>query len=159
MAKVVSSGFDELAAMFGELADHSGDVAAAAVYAGAGLMADKLRSSLDNLQVEDSREHKTKSVLPYEKVALQNGMVITKFIRDKGRGFTQTSITFKGRSDHRTESFPDGVPTILLARAITKGTTFRIANRFIPNTANRNRKAVEQLMAETTEREFMKHIK
>lgn len=159
MAKVTTVGFDELAKELETLADHSGKIASAALYAGAGMMADKIRNAVDAQQTEPTRKHKGKALLPYEKEALSNGLTIEKFKQDKARDFTETAITFKGRTGHRTESYPDGVPTILLARAINKGTTFRSANRFFNNTVNRTRAEAERLMAETAEREMKKHIK
>lgn len=159
MAKVTAVGFDELAKELESLADHSGAIASAALYAGAGLMADKVRSAVDSQQTEHDRKHKGKALLPYEKEALQDGLMIEKFVQDKARDYTQTAITFHGRTNHRTENYPDGVPTILLARAINKGTTFRSANRFFHNTVNRTRTEAEHLMVETAEREMKKHIK
>lgn len=159
MATVVKSGFDELIKEFGDIADHSGAIASQAVYAGAGMMADKLRSSIESLQTDDTRKHKGKALLQYEKDALEKGLTIERFIHDKGRDYTQTAITFHGKTDHRTASYPDGVPTILLARAINAGTTFRNPNRYFVNTVNRNRKNVETLMVETAEKEMKKYVK
>lgn len=159
MAKVVTVGFDELAKELETLANHSGKIATSALYAGAGEMADRIRSSTEKLQTETERKHRTRNLLPYEKQALLDGLTVEKFTQDSGRDYTQTTVTFHGKTDHPTESYPDGLPTILLARSITKGTTFRRANRFFPNTVNRSRKEVEKLMTETAEREMKKHIK
>lgn len=159
MAKIVQVGFDTLAKELETIADHSGEIASRALYAGAGVMADKIRSAVDSQQTQPNREHKNKSLLPYEKQALQNGLTVEKFIHDKARDYTQTSITFHGRTDHRTESYPNGVPTILLARAINKGTSFRSANRFFSNTVNKTRSEAEQVIVQTAEQEMKKHIK
>lgn len=159
MAKVTAVGFDELAKQLETLADHSGSIASAALYSGAGMMADKVRNAVNSQQTQPDRKHKGKALLPYEKKALQNGLVIEKFVQDKARDYTQTAVTFKGRTDHRTKNYPDGIPTILLARAINKGTSFRSANRFFNNTVNRTRAEAERLMTETAEREMKKYIK
>lgn len=159
MATVVKSGFDELIKEFDGIADHSGAMASQAVYAGAGMMADKLRNSVESLETDDVRKHKDKTLLPYEKEALERGLTVERFIHDKSRDYTQTAITFHGKTDHRTASYPDGVPTILLARAINAGTTFRSPNRYFINTVNRNRKNVKQLMVETAEKELKKYVK
>lgn len=159
MAKITSVGFDELAKQFETVADHAGAIASEALYAGAGLMADKLRSSVENLSVDGTnRRHASNQVLDYEKEALQKGLMVEKFKTDVARGYKETAVTFKGRTDHRTKRYPDGMPIILLARAIIKGTPFRKANRFFPNTVNRNRAEVEQLMVKTAEEEMAKKL-
>lgn len=159
MAKVVAVGFDTLAKELQQIADHSGEIASRALYNGAGMMADRIRNAVDSQQTQADRKHKGKALLPYEKDALQNGLTIEKFIHDKGRDYTQTAITFHGRVNHRTENFPDGMPTILLARAINKGTSFRSPNRFFINTVNKTRSEAEQAMVKTAEQEMKKHIK
>lgn len=159
MATVVRTGFDDLIKEFNQIADHSGAMASQAVYAGAGLLADKLRASVESLVTEDVRKHRGKALLPYEKDALERGLTVERFIHDKGRDYTQTAITFHGKTDHRTASYPDGVPTILLARSINAGTTFRSANRYFINTVNRNRKNVETAMVEAAEKELKKYVK
>lgn len=157
MAQVTAVGFDELAKELGTIADHAGSIASAALYEGSGYMADQIRHSIERFEV-DNRVHVTNRVLDYEKEALQNGLTIEKFSKDTARGVTQTAITFHGYSDHRTSTYPTGVPTILLARAINKGTSFRRANRFFPNTVNRVRKETETRMVKKAEEEMRKDI-
>lgn len=158
MAKVTAVGFDELAKELGTIADHAGTIASAALYEGSGYMADQLRHSVERLET-DERKHVMNHVLNYEKEALQKGLTIEKFTKDTARGVTKTAITFHGYTDHKTSSYPTGIPTILLARAITKGTSFRRANRFFSNTVNRARKETERLMVQKAEEEMRKDIK
>lgn len=158
MAKVTAVGFDELAKELGTLADHTGRIASAALYEGSGYMADQIRHAVDNVQTDD-RKHVTNHVLDYEKEALQKGLTVEKFTQDKARGVTETAVTFHGHTSHKTARWPTGVPTILLARAITKGTTFRRPNRFFPNTVNRARKTAEEIMVKKAEEEMRKDIK
>ena len=159
MAKIVSAGFDQLEKELQNLANQSGNIATKALYEGSGYMADKIRNATESLETEDQRRKPSKSVLGYEKKALLKGLTVEKFKNDIAKDSINTSITFHGRSDHRTEKYPDGVPTILLARAIVAGTTFRRANRFFPNAINRNRKDTEELMVRTAENEIRKLIK
>lgn len=159
MAKITSVGFDDLIEQFNAVANHSGAIASKALYAGAGLMADKIRSSADNLVTEPSRKHKTRELLSYEKEAIMSGLTVEKFTQDKARDYTKTAVTFHGRTNHRTARYPDGVPTILIARSINAGTTFRRANRWFLNTLNRNRKDAETLMVNTAEQELKQYIK
>ena len=158
MAKVTAVGFDELAKELGTLADHTGRIASATLYEGSGYMADQIRHAVDNVQTDD-RKHVTNHVLDYEKEALQRGLTIEKFTQDKARGVTETAVTFHGYTSHKTAIWPTGVPTILLARAITKGTSFRRPNRFFPNTVNRARKTAEEIMVKKAEEEMRKDIK
>ena len=159
MAKVIAVGLDELAKELGTVADHVGNIASAALYEGSGFMADKIRTAIDKLEAEEDRKHVRNHVLDYEKEALEKGLTIEKFKKDRGRGMTETAITFHGRSDHKTAKYPNGIPTILLARSIHKGTSFRRANRFFPRTVNRYRKEAEDLMVKKAEEEMRKDIK
>lgn len=158
MARVTAVGFDELAKELGTIADHAGAIASAALYEGSGYMADQLRHSVERLET-DERKHVTNHVLDYEKEALERGLTIEKFTQDKARGVTETAVTFHGYTSHKTARWPTGVPTILLARAITKGTSFRRPNRFFPNTVNRARKTAEEIMVKKAEEEMRKDIK
>ena len=159
MAKIVAVGIDQLAKQFSDVADSTGRIAKKSLYEGTGFMADKLRNATENLTSEEQRKHRSKAVLDYEKEALLNGLTVEKFKDNRALDCVETSVTFHGRSDHRTKNYPDGVPTILLARAINKGTAFRTANRFFPNTVNRNRKDAEAMMVKTAEAEIRKILK
>ena len=159
MAKIVAVGLDQLAKQFSDVADQTGRIAKKSLYEGSGMLADKLRNATENLTAEEERKHKTKAVLDYEKKALLNGLSVEKFKDNRALDCVETSVTFHGRSEHRTKNYPDGVPTILLARAINKGTAFRTSNRFFPNTVNRNRKDAEALMVKTAEAEMNKILK
>ena len=159
MGKIVSMGIEDLAKSLGAVADNTSGAAKAAVYAGAGVGADRVRSALDSQATEANRDHKTRALLPYEKDALQKGLTIEKIIADKARGITYTTVTFHGRSDHKTESYPNGIPTILIARAVNKGTSFRTANRWMPNAINRSRKQIENAMTDAAERVIKGYLK
>lgn len=159
MAKIVAVGIDQLAKQFSDVADSTGRIAKKSLYEGTGFMADKLRNATENLTSEEQRKHRSKAVLDYEKEALLNGLTVEKFKDNRALDCVETSVTFHGRSEHRTKNYPDGVPTILLARAINKGTAFRTANRFFPNTVNRNRKDAEAMMVKTAEAEIRKILK
>lgn len=159
MAKVITSGFDTLIDELNDIADHSDEICSKALYKGAGMMADRLKSSIDGLTTEDQRKKRSRNLLPYEKEALEKGLSIFKFDHDKSRDYVQTSITFKGRVPHQTERYPEGLPVIVLARSINSGTTFRRANRYFPTTVRKNVQSVEKAMADTTENELKKYIK
>lgn len=159
MAKIVAVGIDQLAKQFSDVADSTGRIAKKSLYEGSGFLADKLRNATENLTTEDQRKHHSKAVLDYEKEALLNGLTIEKFKDNRALDCVETSVTFHGRSTHRTEQYPDGVPALLLARAINKGTPFRTANRYFPNTVNRNRKDAEERMVKTAEAEMKKILK
>ena len=159
MAKVTAVGFDELAKELGTIADHVGSIASAALYEGSGYMADQIRNAVDRLEAEKDRKHVTNHVLDYEKEALQKGLTIEKFTKDAARGVTKTAITFHGYSDHETSTYPTSIPTILLARSITKGTSFRRPNRFFQSAVNRARQETENRMAKKAEEEMRKDIK
>lgn len=157
--KIVSTGFDAVIKEFEQIAEQSDRICTAALYKGAGSMADRLKDSVNALNTEDRRAHKTSKLLPYEQEALQKGLSIGKFEHDKTRDFVATDITFRGYTNHPTESFPTGMPIRYLARSINAGTSFRSANRFFGNTVRRNAQKVEKEMAETIESELQKLIK
>lgn len=161
MAKttVITTGFNEIIKEFNDLSDQSLSICSKALYEGAGLMADRLKEEINSLPVTDQRHKRTKSLLPYEKEALVKGLSIDEFEKDSARDRVSTKITFHGYSDHPTEEYPNGVPIILLARSITAGTTFRVANRFFPNTVRRNTTVVERKIQEMIDQEVKKIMK
>lgn len=159
MAKITSVGFDDLLQQLQEVADQAQPIAEKALYNGAGHMAGKIRKTVDNMQTVEDRDKVTGKILDYEKEALQDGLTIEKFKKSDRTGSITTAVKFHGRSKHRTKSYPDGVPTQLLARAITKGTTFRKSNRFFSRAVNSNRKETEEIMKKTMEDELKKIIK
>lgn len=159
MAKITSVGFDDLIQSLQEIADQAQPIAEKALYNGAGHMAGGIRKTVDNMQTVEDRKKVTGKILDYEKEALQDGLTIGKFNRNGGTGSVSTVVKFHGRSKHRTKNYPDGVPTELLARAITKGTSFRKPNRFFSRAVNKIRKETEEIMTKTLEDELKKIIK
>lgn len=160
MAKITSVGFDDLLQQLQEVADQAQPMAEKALYNGAGHMAGGIRKTVDNMQTVEDRKKVTGKILDYEKEALQDGLTIGKFNRKYGgTGSVSTVVKFHGRSKHRTKNYPDGVPTELLARAITKGTSFRKPNRFFSRAVNKIRKETEEIMTKTLEDELKKIIK
>ena len=158
MAKIASFGFDQLTKELEAVANNTDNIAEKALDKGADHMNRKLHEALDAQKVTKDREHKTNRLLDYEKKALQDGMYVSD-IKKYSSGNTIKAISFSGYADHPTKTYPTGVPTIMLARAITKGTTFRKKNRFFPRTVNKYRQETEEIMANTAENELKKYIK
>ena len=158
MAKIASFGFDQLTKELEAVAANTESITEMALDRGADHMNRKLHDALDAQPVTDDRDHKTNQLLDYEKKALQDGMYVSD-IKKYSSGNTIKAISFSGYADHPTKTYPTGAPTIMLARAITKGTSFRKANRFFPNTVKKSRQETEEIMANTVENELKKYIK
>ena len=118
-----ADGLDQLSRMLQNVGDHAGDIAAAGLYAGAGVAADAMTSAVDQIKTEEFRyapEGSTRLPSPEEKEALRGKTGIAHFrgsateldtlIGFNGAGY----VTIGGKQK----------PVIVIARSINSGTSF-----------------------------------
>lgn len=143
MAKLeIGNGLDDMIVEFGKLSKTISGVSKEAVYVGAGVAADEVRRQIESL----------KHLQPYEKQALLDGLGIAK-IRQSPED-TNTLVGFSGYSDHKTKSYPEGIPIPMLARAINSGTSWRQKQPFVAKAVRKCKAAVEKAMAEVFEKKL-----
>ena len=130
MANIKFKGFENYAGIIKELEKHSKDIAGAAVYAGAKVVADKVKRQIDHI---DSGE---KSDYEYDrrerqKEGLRKSMGISAMRNDNG--FLNVKVGFDGYNDIKTRKYPNGQPNAMVARVFNYGTSHNRKQPFFKN--------------------------
>ena len=112
-------------------------IAGKAIYEGAGLVADAIRSGIDGLP---SKSGVTKQ-------GLRDGFGITHLKDDKG--YLNVKIGFDGYN-------AKGVPNVLMARLFESGKSHVQKHPFVRPAINRTKKEAEETMAEVIDEEIQK---
>ena len=141
-------------------AGDKGDIIGKTVYAGAAVVADAVRKSIEALPVGPGTAKDgdlIDTVTPVQKRGLLDGFGISRIQNDDG--FVNVKLGFDGYNGTRTKHYPKGQPNVLIARAVNSGTTFRKKTRFVDKAVLSSRKAAEKAMDETCNREIEKIMK
>lgn len=105
-----------------------------AVEAGANVLADAIRHSMDQLPTEQFRRlgegDRFEDVPLGQLLELQEHFGVTPVRRDKN-GFVNAKIGWEGYNKYRTKTYPQGVPNALIAGAIESGSSVRNKHPFI----------------------------
>ncbi len=126
-------------------------------YAGAAIVADKVRAATEALAVGEGSDAAVGAVTAAQKRGLLEGLGISR-IRDDN-GFINVKIGFDGYNSVKTKKYPNGQPNVLIARAVNSGTSFRKKTKFVDKAVTASRKAAEKAMDETCNREIEKVMK
>ena len=139
MARVKNvKGGDDFSALLNGLAgDQTIAVMKAAVYAGAGVLADAIKSEIQNLP-EDSgykpKGVKRNVVGTNDKKMLQERLGVSRI--DATGDKADAVVSFSGYNGRPTKKYPQGVPIPLIARSIESGSSVRQKNPFIRRAFN-----------------------
>ena len=112
MAKITFPGLADYELMLSKLEDGSEEIIGKAVYAGAGIVADAIKSSIQSLPIV--RGYGTESnplpggVTSAQKAGLIDGLGISRMQDDAG--YLNVKIGFDGYNNTRTERYPQGQP-------------------------------------------------
>lgn len=132
------------------------------IYAGASIVANKIRANIRALPSEPFRHLKPgevfQSVPEGQKRALEEEFGLSPVQADRN-GFIHTKAGFDGYAPWETESYPSGVPTPLLARAIESGSSVRIKHPFIRPALDSERRKAIRAMDEALRKELEEFIK
>lgn len=129
-------------------------------YAGAAVVADAVRKSIEALPVGPGTAKDGElidTVTPIQKQGLLSGFGISPI--QNHDGFINVKLGFDGYNGTRTKNYPKGQPNVLIARAVNSGTTFRKKTRFVDKAVSSSKKAAEKAMDETCNREIEKFMK
>lgn len=164
MAKFTYKGLEEYEKKLSKLAEVETvkSICGATVYAGAKVMADAIKESIEALPVVDHRtrgteEKKINGVTSAQKQGLLDGFGISPMQYDDG--YYNVKLGFDGYNSVKTKKYPSGQPNSLIARAVNSGASFREKTRFIDKAVSRAKKPTEQAMKETMEDQFEKLAK
>ena len=144
MARIEFTGIDEYFKKLDRLGDKATGVCKRALYDGAAVLADAVRTEVEALPTTD-RNGDPQQILEYEKQGLLEGMGIAK-MRDDG-GKISTRVDFDGYNRLRSKAYPNGHPNSMIARAINSGTSKRPKNPFMNRAIRKGRAKSEAAMA------------
>lgn len=150
MAKfTVGKGLDEYIAKLGNLEFQSPHACGMAVFEGAKIIADQVRSNIADLPVSPDKKNtgSRRDPTEVEKQGLLEGLGIAKMQNDGG--FYNVKIGMNGYNGDKTKKYPQGKPNAMIARSIEAGTVFMNRNPFIAKAVRSKRKAAEAAMEKT----------
>ena len=149
MARMTFKASDEYALKLSRLATESDEVARKAVYAGAKIVADKIKSNLEAVPTEKFRYlrggDQFNGLTKVQKADLLASFGITPITRDED-GYWTAKIGFDGYASMPTKEYPQGIPNQLLARAVESGSSVRRKHPFVRPAVNATKKAVVEKM-------------
>lgn len=127
------------------------------VYAGAAVMADAVRATIQALPEGKESEAVFGVITPAQKRGLLEGFGISRIEDDDG--FVNVKLGFDGYNSVKTRKYPNGQPNALIARAVNSGTSFRKKTKFVDKAVNSARKSAETAMDAACSREIEKIMK
>ena len=154
MAKIQFNGMDNYVSQLEDLVANVEPDLGKAIYAGAKVVADAVRSATAALPVEKSRhaspENPLRGVTATQKQGLLDGFGISRLSKDGD--FLNVKVGFAGYNGEVTRKYPKGQPNALIARSVNGGTSIRKRTGFVDKAANRSKGAAEQAMAEALDK-------
>lgn len=157
MAKMTVIKSSELSDLLAKLGRDSKQIAQAAIEAGAGILADRVRANIDGLPEEPFRKlqdgEKFSAVPEGVKNDLLEGLGITPVGIDNS-GDVNAKVGFEGYGSTPTKKYPKGVPNPLLAASVESGSSVRKKTPFLRPAVNATR---EKIIAEM-QKKFDEHI-
>lgn len=135
MAKWIMHGVDDYVAYLQRIGKSTGSIIGEAVYAMAGIVADKVRDSLESLGTVSNAANIATYRQGYsrlsdvEKDGLLEGLGISPMQDDSG--YRHVKIGFDGYNEVKTKKYPKGQPNALIARVTESGSSYRKKTPFI----------------------------
>lgn len=147
-------GFDEYMAKLNELQANTTSLIKRAVYDGAAVVANEVRSSIEALPTTDRNPTKKSKellgVLDYEKDGLLEGLGLSGMKNDDG--FIYTHVGFEGYNRLKSKKYPKGHPNSMIARSIESGSSVRAKHPFMRKALqNAKAKAINAMAARLDE--------
>ena len=153
MAKMKIKGLREYENRLLKLENLTREILGEAIYEGAGLVADAVKSSIESIPIDEryvTGGATLYGITPEQKAGLRDGFGIARMRDDNG--FLNVKLGFDGYNSQVTKKYPGGQPNSLIARSVNAGTSFRQRIPFIDNAVNQTKGAAEQKMTETAEK-------
>ena len=118
------------------------------VYEGAKVVADSVKAGLESIPVDNRRYVKDMrtSITQEQKHGLIDGFGIS--MMQNRNGFVNVKLGFDGYNDFHTNAYPNGQPNLMVARALTSGTSFLPKNDIIQKSVSAVKKRCEEVMRE-----------
>ena len=160
MAKITFPGLNEYELMISRLSKNAADIAGRAIYTGAGIVADEIKSGIQSLPIVrgygTAENPLPGGVTQPQKQGLLDGLGIAPLQNDGG--YLNVKIGFDGYNRTKTEKYPRGQPNQLVARGVESGASWKQKHPFVRPAVNRSRKRAEAAMAEALDEEIKKIV-
>ncbi len=133
----------------GKLRKESEKITKEAVYSGAAIVADSIKSGLRSIPTSNERGTPDKlieGITGRQKADLIDGFGLAP-IENKD-GYVETKAGFDGYGKTPSKKYPKGLPNVLLMRSVESGTSFRKKTPVIRKAVNASRKRSIQAMGE-----------
>lgn len=151
MAKwIVGHGIDEYLSKLGNLEMKAPETCKRAVFDGAAIVANAVRSNIQALPVGDPR--KGGYVTGPQKQGLLDGFGIASFKNDGG--FLNVKLGFDGYNTTVNRIFPNGQPNAMIARSLESGSSTYGKHPFIGPAVAKSRASAEAMIKTTVEKEI-----
>lgn len=161
MAKMTIKGTEEYALKLAKLGNASRQIAEKAIYAGADIVANQLKSNLNGIptvtEAENVKAYRTKGksgISKRQKDGLIESFGIAKIQNDDG--YYNVKLGFDGYNKVKTRKYPKGQPNQLIARVMESGSTYMDKNPVTRMAVNQKRKAAIKEMQRVIDEEAKK---
>lgn len=164
MAKFTFKGLEEYEMMLSRISSVRTveKICGEVVFAGADIVADAVRTAINEIPVVNPGAHGTSSkklqgITSAQKKGLQDSFGITPAANDDG--YINVKLGFDGYNSVKTEKYPNGQPNSMIARSLNSGTSFRQKTRFIDKSARSAKAPAEKKMADTFDKKLTELLK
>ena len=158
MARMTIKGTEEYALKLSKLGKAGREVAEKAIYGGAGMVADQIKSNLNAAptvtEAENVKAYRTggkSGISKRQKEGLIQSFGITK-IQDDG-GFYNVKLGFDGYNHVKTRKYPKGQPNQLIARVMESGSSYMDKIPFVRPAVRQKRRAAQEEMQKIIDEE------
>lgn len=144
MAQLTFTGAEEFCDKLLALGMHGQDIQKAALYDGAGVVADALREAVMTIPDSVRGPKPYIGLLPGDKEDLAAAITIAKF--ETRTDEVNTAVSFAGYTRRTEKGYPNGVPVAMLARSLESGSSNRARYPFARHAINAAKAAAYQAM-------------
>ena len=159
MATFQFEGVDDLISQYNKLASNSKDMVGRAIYNGAGVVMQSVKSAVDGINTDDrygTLEDPVSGPSTIQKMGLIHSLGIARMRQDGT--FWNVKIGFDGYNRVKTKTWPNGQPNMMVARSIESGTSWMQKQPFMRKAEQGSRARCEAVMSETIDKEIQKLI-
>lgn len=139
---------EEVELMLSKLQENSTKACRKALYEGAKVLADYMKTEIENLPTDDrsgagAGTFQLNGIKKIQKRGLIESFGVAPFRENDGT--ISTHLGFDGYNNVKTATFPNGQPNSMIARSVNSGTYFMQATPFIDRTRRQHAKAEERM--------------
>lgn len=157
MKLTVGNGIDQYLSDLQNLKRASHDTLAKAIYEGSAIVADEIKSNIQNIPIDEgygTSKHKLQGMKQVQKQGLLDGFGIAPL--QDWQGFLNVKIGFHDFNNHKTKSHPNGQPNSMIARTFESGNSFTQKQPFVGPAVRATKEKAERKMAQIVDEEVAK---